>query len=81
MLTRSQIIYGNPVETCRPYSCYYTSQLFYWIHRIITDRRLNENHFNQKSRTFLCKTHTIICVFYYFLKIMVDILTFIRISA
>jgi len=23
LLTHSQIIYGNPVETCRPYSCDY----------------------------------------------------------
>jgi len=26
LLTHSRIIYGNPVETCRPYPCYYTSE-------------------------------------------------------
>ena len=46
--THSQIVNGNPVETCRPYPCVYMSETIFNFKKIITRNK-------RKSIAFLAK--------------------------
>lgn len=73
LLTHRQIIYGNLVETCRPYSCDYTSEtLIINITRIISTLALFEQLFLLKTEllikikvfhSYILKTLKILCCF------------------